>query len=123
MGPQLEFMTLPNQNSDNLLEEELEPTDDFDGVEDTGEYPIIPTIDTPGQVLENGERFVEYSDRGPRDVVLSGPLTGGWGPGRWFQNRSQAYSWAVNKYTLARVKGVRERAGRWAFLIKNLRVD
>lgn len=112
-----ESMILPSEELD-----EPEDTSEFE-VEDTGEYPIVPTIDTPGQVLEEGERFVDYSTRGPRDVVLSGPLTGGWGPGRWFKNRTQAQHYVVEKYGIARVAPIRERAGRWAFLIKNLRAE
>lgn len=118
MDPPQGSMTLPSSQEETPEEDISE----FES-EDSGEYPIVPTIDTPGQVLEEGNRFVDYSIRGPRDVILSGPLTGGWGPGRWFKNRSMAYLFVVDKYGVGRVSSVRERAGRWAYLIKNLRAE
>lgn len=110
----------PTGYEDDPATEDTGTTDEF-GVEDSGEYPITPTLDTNDHVLENGEKFVDYSTRGPADVVLSGPITGGWGPGRWFSNRRMAHRWAVEKYGLSRVVPVRGQTGRWAFLVKNLR--
>lgn len=59
-----------------------------------------------------------YSDRGPKDFVLSGPITGGWGPGRWFKTRGDAFSHATAKYGPARVRLTKQSTGRWSFLIK-----
>lgn len=70
----------------------------------------------------NGGLYVEYDVRGPRDVVLSGPVIGGWGPGRFHRNRRIAYFVLAEKYGEGRVRrldGVTR--GRWAYLIKNLR--
>lgn len=83
-------------------------------------YPLIPWCDTSDD--EFGLRWVDYSDRGPNDVVLSGPITGGWGPGRWHKNRRVAYWRLVDKYGADRVKQMRQSEGRWGFLIKNLRL-
>lgn len=82
--------------------------------------PVIPTVDTDPFELATSV-VVDYSTRGPRDVVMSGPIANGWGPGRAFKGRRQAYIWAATKYGSDRVQPVKEVAGRWAFLIKNLR--
>lgn len=81
----------------------------------------IPWCDTPESELTAGMQWVDYSDRGPRDVVLSGPVTAGWGPGRWHKNRRIAYWVATQRYGAERVKPTRQTEGRWSFLIKNLR--
>lgn len=93
--------------------------------------PEIPTLDSSpkeldvvAKSLEMGAEHVPapYSVRGDSDVMLSGPVTGGWGPGRWFPNRSGALNWAVSKYGSARVVVPEaQSAGRWCLLIKNLR--
>jgi hypothetical protein len=88
---------------------------------ETEEYAAIPWCDTPADEL--GNQWVDYSDRGPRDVVLSGPIIGGWGPGRWQKNRRIAYWFCVEKYGAERVKPTRQSTGRWSFLIKNLRSE
>lgn len=85
------------------------------------DYPLIPWCDTPDAEL--GARWVDYSDRGPRDVVVSGPITGGWGPGRWQKNRRYAYWRLVEKYGEDRVKPMKQSIGRWSFLIKNLKAE
>lgn len=64
---------------------------------------------------------VPYPTRGPRDVVVSGPVRGGWGPGRWMPNRYVARKWADGKYGPERVLPVPYTEGRWAFLIRNLK--
>jgi len=64
------------------------------------------------------------AQRGSRDVVLSGPVGQGWGPGKWFKSRFFAFRYAVMKYGASRVKllpGV--TSGRWAFLIKDLKKE
>jgi hypothetical protein len=64
---------------------------------------------------------IPYPTRGPRDVVISGPTRGGWGPGRWMPNRYSARLRAVSMYGEARVLPVPYVEGRWAFLIRNLK--
>lgn len=101
------------------LEEEVAL--EVDSNDDTNEYPLIPWCDTTDD--EFGNRWVDYVDRGPRDVVVSGPVTGGWGPGRWSKNRRVAYWRLVGKYGANRVKPTKQSQGRWSFLIKNLRAE
>ena len=86
---------------------------------------LEPTNDTePREFLEKEVDYRMASLRGPLDVVLSGPITGGWGPGRYFQNFRLAREFLEAKYGKERVKRVPGRsAGRWAFLIKNLRSE
>lgn len=84
--------------------------------------PLEPTIDTTEQEMD--ERFVFYPNvmRAPSDVVLSGPVIGGWGPGRYFQSKARAFEHFVEKYGNARVRKLdRSTKGRWAFLIKGLK--
>lgn len=98
----------------------LEPDDELgEAYEDEAEYPLEPTCDLPDAGI--GARWVDYTDRGPADVLLSGPVTGGWGPGRWHKNRRLAYAHCAEKYGAGRVQTVRQADGRWSFLIKNLR--
>jgi hypothetical protein len=93
--------------------------DDYDELDMPEEYPLLPWCDSSND--EFGSRWVDYDDRGPRDVVISGPVTGGWGPGRWHTNRRIAYWRCVGKYGVDRVKQLRQSEGRWSFLIKNLK--
>lgn len=88
-------------------------------LDDPDLYPLIPWCDTSNDEL--GSRWVDYSDRGPYDAVVSGPIVGGWGPGRWHKNRRVAYWRLVDKYGQDRVKQTRQSEGRWSFLVKNLR--
>lgn len=99
----------------------LPTADDLPEVEDGDEdfYPLVPGCDSSGGELDVG--WIDYSDRGPNDVMLSGPITGGWGPGRWHANRRAAYAACVAKYGVDRVKFPRQSEGRWCCLIKNLR--
>lgn len=92
---------------------------DPEGLDDEEIYPLIPGCDTNPN--DFGFRWVDYSDRGPRDVVLSGPVIGGWGPGRWHKNRRVAYWRLVQQYGRDRVQVMRQSQGRWSFLIKNLK--
>lgn len=66
-----------------------------------------------------------YSDRGPRDVVLSGPLgkkvDSSKSPGRWFATGYDAFCWAEAKYGANRVTLILEEGTRWAVLVKNLK--
>jgi hypothetical protein len=97
--------------SDLEGDEDLEPEyDDF-----------VPTLDSNGGSLESGERLVTYVDRGPLDVVISGPVVGGWGPGRFHRSRRAAFSFLVEKYGAGRVSATRQSSGRWSFLIRNLK--
>lgn len=102
----------------SLTEEEAEDYDPelFDD-EDT--YPLLPWCDSTDD--EFGTRWVDYSDRGPNDVVLSGPVIGGWGGGRWHKNRRVAYWRLAGQFGEDRVKQMRQSQGRWSFLIKNLK--
>jgi hypothetical protein len=104
------------------LDRELADLEDANGyiAEEPDWIPLQPGADTKGEDL--AARKVEYSCRGPRDVVLSGPVLAGWGPGRYFNSRRAAYTWARAKYGPDRVQRVRYTRGRWAFLIKNLKV-
>ena len=92
--------------------------EDWD-LDDPGVYPLMPGADTPERAFY--ERFVDYSDRGVRDVVLSGPVLAGWGPGRYFQSRRRAFQWCVEKYGEGKVTRVPYTKGRWAFLIRGLK--
>lgn len=94
--------------------------DEEDDEDDVINIPFQPDIDA-GPQLEAGLRPVDYSARGISDVVLSGPVRGGYGPGRWMSNRAGAYTWCVGKYGAGRVSQVPYVEGRWAFLIKGLR--
>lgn len=89
-------------------------------LEATAEEFFIPTVDS-GRELETGERFVDYTDRGPRDVVLSGPVLGGWGPGRYHRSRRVAYGYLVSKHGEDGVRPMPQSKGRWSFLVKNLK--
>jgi hypothetical protein len=116
-------------NSTNT--EELELTDQIidPGVEGETEpeepQGFIPTVDSDLSDFSDNTKYVDYSTRGPNDVVLSGPIVGGWGPGRFHRNRATAYKWCCDNYGVDRVKrGEKwEQAGRWSFLIKNLKTE
>lgn len=104
-------------NFDNTTDEPGDiPAEELDNPES---FPLIPWCDTADDEFRG--RWVDYSDRGPRDVVVSGPITGGWGPGRWHRNRRVAYWRLTQKYGEDRVKQMRQSEGRWSFLIKNLK--
>lgn len=88
-----------------------------------------PTIDTDPDSLAqmsavdpNG-RFYTKAMRGARDVVLSGPILGGWGPGRYHRSKAVALEWLRTKFGQERVRVLPGwTKGRWAYLIKDLRV-
>ena len=85
-------------------------------------YPLRPGVDTTRQEFRN--RFVEYNVRGPDDGIRSGPLSGGWGPGRFFRNRAIAFHAMCHEYGKERVRQLEGyQRGRWAFLIKNLKTQ
>lgn len=80
--------------------------------------PIKPTIDTPEPQLAESEVAYDHV-RSVRDFVLSGPIIGGWGPGRYFQSRARAEAWCQEKYGKERVRRLEgQTRGRWSFLIK-----
>lgn len=91
--------------------------------------PAVPSEWGPG--VDGVPTDLLYSDRGPRDVVLSGPLgkkvSGSKSPGRWFATPWEAVVWAKEKYGEERVRLIypksifEEGAVRWAVLVKNLR--
>lgn len=80
--------------------------------------PVKPTIDDTEKKLEESE--ISYdSVRAVKDFVLSGPILGGWGPGRYHKSRAVAEEWCRAKYGEANVKQLAGfTRGRWAFLIK-----
>lgn len=94
--------------------------------------PVVPTQRGPG--VDGVPLDVSYSDRGPRDVVLSGPLgfkldgtqrTGRSGE-RWFPTEYEMLVWARGKYGEDRVRLVAsslppEEQARWAVLVRNLK--
>ena len=92
---------------------------ELESLDDEDEYPLIPWCDTTSD--EFGTRWVDYSDRGPLDAVISGPVTGGWGPGRWHRNRRIAYWVCAARYGADKVKPMRQSSGRWSFLVKGLK--
>lgn len=103
------------------IPKEAAETDEEQEIEEELEFllPITPTIDTKQRDLEEKEADYSASRRYTKDFVLSGPIIGGWGPGRYHQNRAIAEAWCKRKYGAANVKrldGITR--GRWAFLIK-----
>ncbi len=86
-----------------------------------------PTIDlSPDEVSrlvseDPQGRFYTRALRGPGDVVLSGPVIGGWGPGRYFRSKAMARRYLELKYPgRVRPAGGWTR-GRWAYLVKDLK--
>ena len=99
---------------------------ELEGAEEEDKPPIDldkpPTIDTKQRILEDWLLVYPHTQRGPNDVVISGPVIGGWGPGRYFRNRRLAIQHYIEKYGHARVGMVGGKTkGRWAVLIRNLR--
>ena len=87
----------------------------------------IPEAPEPG--VDGLPRDYNYSDRGPLDAVISGPVgqkvDGKKTPGRWFATPWDALTWAEEKYGRENVrlieKSLEEGTTRWAILVKNLR--
>lgn len=86
----------------------------------------IPVAKEPG--IDGLPLDTDYSDRGPLDVVVSGPLgkkvDGSVNPGRWFATVYDALEWARGKYGEERVRLITPldyEGNRWAVLVKNLR--
>lgn len=80
------------------------------------------------QKRDEGAREVEYDIRGPKDIVLSGPLIGSKGRGRMFASRAAALEWAKGKYGEDKVYELPALSQRpeeelriWAVIVKNLR--
>jgi hypothetical protein len=86
--------------------------------------PVAPR--TPGYFMEDAdveEMDVEYSDRGPGDWVLSGPLgVLGGGPGRRFATIAQAEAHVRRLHGDRVVRRIMEAttngSNRWAWLIR-----
>lgn len=101
-----------SQLIDDEFLEELAEVDEEDGLPEWfEEVPEIPTIDGQPAV-------VDYSIRGPKDWVVSGPLEPWQGRGRQFPSEAAAYRWAVSKFGTSRVSRIYPGPNRWAFLIK-----
>lgn len=85
---------------------------------DLARSSIVPTITMDEDTV--GKIDFDYSTRGPRDYVISGPISGrGKGPGREFNSGDDAEIWGRDNFG-NRFKGrIREseRGGRWALLI------
>ena len=107
------------------LLESLPHFDDMLGSERSPEISkpeVRPTIDTPDEAFKDGDVFYTEALRGPRDAMLSGPIVGGWGPGRYFQSIYKAIEHYSQKYGADRVvKPPRRTKGRWSLIIKNLK--
>lgn len=91
---------------------------------------VQPTVDTSPELLaamvseDPQGRFYTKALRGPRDVVLSGPIIGGWGPGRYHQSKALALRYLRLKFGDERVRVLPGwTRGRWAYLIKDLRKE
>jgi|SRR5690349_2825706 len=98
--------------------EENDPTGEH--YDDPVLYPLNVTCDTTQK--EFLDRFVDYNLRGPNDVVLSGPIISGWGPGKYYQNRMMAYRALVALHGADRVRFTEKNTiGRWSFVVKGLR--
>lgn len=114
-----------NNTKDPVNSMYLDDEDDIPEEQDYGNvYPEFwtPTCDSSPQSMESGSnQLIEYSTRGPNDVVLSGPVVGGWGPGRYHRSRRVAYHVLRDKFGADRVTPTRQVKGRWSFLIKNLK--
>jgi hypothetical protein len=87
-----------------------------------------PTADmTPDEVAKLSQedpqgRFYTRALRGPNDVVLSGPIFQGWGPGRYHRSKTVAKEFLEKKYGVERVRPIAGwTRGRWAYLIKDLK--
>lgn len=103
-------------------EDTLPGAEDATELEEEETLPIIPTIDTRQRDLEEREVAYAAGRREAGDVVVSGPIIGGWGPGRYFQNRMRAHQYCVAVYGADRVKELEGRTrGRWSFLISGLK--
>lgn len=87
------------------------------------EHVTEPTCDLNGSQLKEADlsQYYKQACRGPDDVVVSGPITKGWGPGQFMRSRATAYRYCCGKYGRDRVKFVRVSAGRWGYLIKDLK--
>lgn len=87
----------------------------------------IPEAEQPG--VDGLPRHGDYSDRGPLDAIISGPVgqkvDGSKNPGRWFADPWDALTWAEEKYGRENVRllepSLEEGTKRWAVLVKNLR--
>lgn len=108
---------------DDIDDEDLPDGDDEDTDLEPEYNDFIPTLDLDTNSLETGQQQVSYTDRGPNDAVLSGPVVGGWGPGRFHRSRRAAYAFLVEKYGESRIRITPQSTGRWSFLIKNLKVQ
>lgn len=124
-SPDVKILQAQAETDDLLITYGLVPATSIPTIseaEDEADEPLKPTIDTHPREFEEREVLYESGRRREGDVVLSGPLIGGWGPGRYFQNRRRAREWCVAKYGAARVWGVEKlQRGRWAYLIKGLK--
>lgn len=100
--------------------EEADPT--AEKYDDPVLYPMKVTCDTTSK--EFLDRFVDYNLRGKNDVVLSGPVISGWGPGKYYQNRMIAFKALAAKFGEHRVRFTEKNtSGRWSFVVKNLKTE
>lgn len=87
---------------------------------ESGARGFTPEVDDPPD-----GRPVAYSTRGPRDVVISGPVASCDPRGRGTRHRTRAAARAamIARYGEDRVVEMPQNYGRWSFLIKNLRQE
>jgi hypothetical protein len=90
-------------------------------VEEIEKYRRLILIDSELQPSEDTS-IINYDIKGPNDVVISGPLTSGSGPGRTHASSREAYIRLCNKYGKNRVKSMKQDKHRWCYLIKDLKV-
>lgn len=122
MAPPGGFLTEVNKVSEFQAPVDALPEDAELATEETSDEPASDAV--PEMDADPGDTSWLYSTRGPSDAVVSGPIMGGWGPGRWIANRRAAYVWAVAKYGKDRVVQMDQQTeGRWAFLIRGLRAS
>ena len=86
--------------------------------------PLRPTIDLEDDEIENAE--IDYSDRGPGDWVLSGPLGDSRSKGgRRFDSWKDAEKFVRGLHGRRVMRPIKEAemGGRWAFLIRKVEVN
>lgn len=121
MDPQAESL-----KNEHIWEEDpthFEDTDEYDDALLRSKWEPMPRADYIPDMdggLGQFERENYYSDRGPKDFIISGPMLGGWGPGRWFPTRGLAFNWALEKYGRERLQYTKQTQGRWAFLVRGV---
>ena len=98
----------------------LDPYVEFNARElDEDEYFAYQPPTADDDELELARRRIIYSDSPGGTFVISGPLPGGGGGGRYFAGVEAAEAWVLWKYKrhYGRIREA-EPGGRWAFRVK-----